>query len=522
MDGGKLNKARRGELQTRLPAGLVYDPEGHIQIDPDRHVQQAIRKVFDLFQQLRAVLPVVRRLREAEIQLPLRLWTGPQAGETIWTEASSTRILRILKNPRYAGMYFFGRRRQRKGAPSRTLPASQWKVRIPNAHPGYIPWDQFEANQQILAENDPRMRSNAARTPPREGAALLQGIVLCGRCGRRMTITYCYRRPRRLTWTYCCAHESSERGAPYCQHIPGRGIDQAVGQLAVQALTPEAVDAAVAVFEELQRRNAELAALYQSQVDRARHEAESAQRQFFLVNPENRLVADNLEKRWNDKLRALTEAESAFAEWKEKNRLDVSPPAKEDLLQFARDFPALWDHPQTTARDRKQMLRLMIQDVTLLRGDDIHIGIRWKGGATSELHLPIPLSMWDLRRTPKAVLDRIADLAKQNSDEQIAEILNREKLPSGSGLPFNWIRVAHLRVAKRIPGYYDHLRQAGMVTCEEIMKKTGVGRGTICKWRRAGVLRAIRYSRKRWLYDFPSPEILSQHRKRRPAKRPIQ
>jgi len=520
MDGGKLNKARRGELQTRLPAGLIYDPEGHIQIDPDRQVQQAIHKVFELFQQVRAVLPVVRRLREAGIRLPVRLWAGPQAGETVWTEASSSRVLRILKNPRYAGMYFFGRTRQRKGVPSRILPASQWKVRIPNAHPGYIPWEQFEANQQILAENDPRIRSNATHQPPREGAALLQGIVLCGRCGRRMTITYSYRRPRRVTWTYCCAHESTEHGGKYCQHIPGRGIDQAVGHLAVQALTPEAVAAAVAVFEELQRRNAELAALYQSQVDRARHEAELAQRQFFLANPENRLVADNLEKRWNDKLRALAEAENAFAEWKEKNRLDVSPPAREDLVRFVRDFPALWNHPQTTARDRKQMLRLMIQDVTLLRRDDIHVGIRWKGGATSELHLPIPLSMWDIRRTPKAVLDRIADLAKHHSDEQVAEILNRDQLCSGTGLTFTYVRVARLRVAKRIPSYYDHLRQAGMLTCEEIMKRTGVGRPTICKWRRAGVLRAIRYSRKRWLYDFPGQEILSQHRKRRPAKLP--
>ena len=283
------------------------------------------------------------------------------------------------------------------------------------------------------------MKSNAARLPPREGAALLQGIVLCGRCGRRMTVDYSYRRARKVTWTYCCAYESTEHGGKYCQHIPGRGIDQAVSQLAVQALTPEAVDAAVAVFEELQRRNAELAALYQSQVDRARHEAELAQRQFFLTNPENRLVADNLEKRWNDKLRALTEAENALAQWKEKNRLDVSPPAREDLLRFVRDFPALWNHPQTTARDRKQMLRLMIQDVTLLRRDDIHVGIRWKGGATSELHLPIPLSMWDIRRTPKAVLDRIADLAKQHSDEQIAEILNREELCSGTGLTFTYV-----------------------------------------------------------------------------------
>jgi DNA invertase Pin-like site-specific DNA recombinase len=516
--GGKLNKARRGELRTALPAGLIYDPEGHVQLDPDRQIQQAIHKVFELFERLRSAWQVVCQLQQAEIRLPVRLRTGPQAGETIWTDASLSRVLHILKNPRYAGMYFYGRTRQRKGVSVQTLPPDQWKVRISDAHPGYIRWEQFEANQQILAENDPRMKSRAARLPPREGPALLQGILLCGRCGRRMTVYYQRRCSGKVSVTYCCAHEAKERGGKVCQHVPGRGVDQAVSRLAVQALTPEAVDAAVAVFAELQRRNAELAALYQSKVERARQEAESAQRQFFLANPENRLVADNLEKRWNDKLLALAEAENAFAGWKEKNRFDVSPPAREELLQFVRDFPALWSHPQTTARDRKQMLRLMIQDVTLLRRDDIHVCVRWKGGATSELHLPTPLSARESRKTPQAVLDRIAGLAKQHTDEQIAEILHREGLCSSTGLTFTYEHVTRLRIAKRIPSYYDHLRRAGMVTCKEIMARIGVGEETVRKWRRSGQLRAIRYSRKRWLYDFPGQEILSRHPRRRPAR----
>lgn len=217
-------------------------------------------------------------------------------------------------------------------------------------------------------------------------------------------------------------------------------------------------------------------------------------------------------------MRALAEAENAFVGWKEKNRFDVSTPAKEDLLRFVRDFPTLWNHPQTTARDRKQMLRLMIQDVTLTRRDDIHVCIRWKGGATSELHLPTPLPAWESRRTPQAALDRIAGLAEQHTDEQIAEILNREGLHSGTGQTFTYEDVTRLRIAKRIPGYYDHLRRAGMVTCKEIMARTGVGECTIREWRGSGLLRAIRYSRKRWLYEFPGQEILSQHPIRRTAR----
>jgi DNA invertase Pin-like site-specific DNA recombinase len=517
--GGKLNKARRGELRTMLPAGLIYDPEGHVQLDPDRQIQQAIHKVFELFGRFRSAWQVVCQLQQAQIRLPVRLRAGPQAGETIWTEASLSRVLHIVKNPRYAGMYFYGRTRQRKGVPAQTLPASQWKVQIPNAHPAYISWEQFEAHQQILAENNPHRKSTAVRLPPREGPALLQGILLCGRCGRRMTVYYQRRRSGKVSVVYCCTYESKERGGRLCQIIPGRTIDQAISQLAVEALSPEAIDAAVAVFEELQRRNAELAALYQSQMERARHEAESAQRQFFLANPENRLVADNLEKRWNDKLRVLADAENAFSGWKEKNRFDLSPPTREDLLRFVRDFPALWNHSQTTARDRKQMLRLMIQDVTLLRGDDIHVCVRWKGGATSELHLPIPPCAWELRRTPQVVLDRIADLAKEHTDEQIAEILNREGLHSNTVQTFTYEHIARLRIAKRIPGYYDHLRRAGMVTCKEITARTGVGEMTVRKWRRSGLLRAVRYSRKRWLYEFPGQEILSKHPKRRPARR---
>jgi len=350
---------------------------------------------------------------------------------------------------------------------------------------------------------------------------LLQGILVCGRCGRRMTVRYQRRRSDKVSLTYYCTYESKERAGLICQHVPGRGIDEAVSHMVVEALTPEAIDAAMAVYEELRRRSAEVAALYQSQVERARHEAELAERQFFLVDPGNRLVADNLEKRWNDKLRALATAEEALTKWREKNQFAVSSENREDILRLAQDFPAIWNHPQTTARDRKQMLRLMIQDVTLLRQDDIRISIRWKGGATSELHVPVPPNAIEARLTPKPVLDRIAALAEQHTDEQIAETLNREGLCSGTGLTFTREHVNRLRMDKQIPGYYDHLRRQGMVTCAEIMAKTGVSESTVRKWRRSGLLRAVRCDRKHWLYEYPDQEILSQHPKRRSPRRRI-
>mgnify|MGYP000576739241 CR=1 FL=1 len=183
----------------------------------------------------------------------MRLRTGPQAGDNLWVDATLSRVLHILKNPRYAGMYFYGRTRQRSGVPSQTFPAEHWKVKIPNAHPGYISWEQFEIHQQILRENCPHMRSNAVGLPPREGVALLQGLLMCGRCGRRMTMRYSSRRRRRVGVTYVCQHESKEHGQRLCQHIPGNGVDEAVSQAAIQALTPEAINAALEVHAELQR-----------------------------------------------------------------------------------------------------------------------------------------------------------------------------------------------------------------------------------------------------------------------------
>jgi len=510
LDGGKLNKARRGELRTPLPAGLVYDGDGRIVLDPDRRVRQAIHDVFRRFQRVQSAWQVVRHLREADLRLPVQLRTGPRAGETAWVQATLSRVLSILKNPRYAGMYFYGRTCQRKGVPGGTLPREQWKVQLPGAHPGYITWDQYECNLRILMANHRQSRSAAARTPPREGAALLQGILMCGRCGRRMTVRY-HRRPSgKVSLLYYCQREATEHGGLLCQHIPGRGVDQAIADLLVHAMTPEAIGVALETYEELRRREAEVGMLYRSQVDRARHEAELAERQFLLVNPENRLVADTLEQRWNERLRALSDAEQALARWKEASQAALAPQAREDVMELARDFPAVWNHPRTTPRDRKRMLRLLIEDVTLTRRDDIRVEVRWKGGATTELRLPTPQNAFEARRTAREALDQITTLAVDHTDDQIAEILNERGLKTGTGQAFNGERVKHLRMDKKIPGYYEHLRRNGLLTAKEIMAETGIGEVTLRKLRRAGLVRATRCDRRHWLYERPGTTVLNR------------
>ena len=330
-----------------------------------------------------------------------------------------------------------------------------------------------------------------------------------------MTVRYNRRRTGKVSLLYYCQREATEHGGVLCQHVPGRGVDQAVGELLAQAMTPEAIGVALDVYEELRRRSEEVGSLYRSQVERARHEAGLAERQFLLANPENRLVADTLERRWDEGLRALAEAEAALARWGETRDAALAPQAREEVLGLARDFPAVWNHPRVTARDRKRMLRLLIEDVTLTRGDDIRLEVRWKGGATTELRLPVPLNAFEARRTGQEVLDQVKELARGHTDEQIAGILNERGVLTGTGVPFTGGRVDYLRRSRGIPGYYEHLRRAGLVTGEEIMARTGISEGALRRLRREGQVRAIRCDRKHWLYEDPSDALIGQRMRRR-------
>jgi hypothetical protein len=507
LEGGKLNKARRGELRTPLPAGLLYDNAGRIMLDPDREIQAALRCIFHTFQVTSSAWMSVRLMSQSRVRLPVRERTGKYAGQIRWVPPSLSRVLRVLKNPRYAGVYFYGRTRQKKGIPSGTLPREQWKVFLSNAHPGYISLEEFESIQRTLQQNSVTARTQATETPPREGPALLQGLLVCGRCGRRMSLRYQHRRGRVHT-LYYCQRQATEYGGKLCQHLPGNCVDQAVSQLVVEALTHEAIEVALAVYQELGRQHEELAVIHRNRIERARHEADMAERQFLLVNPENRLVADNLERRWNDALRAVAEAEETFAQWNCQHSAPLDRQTEQQVRELVEDFPAVWDHPQTTARQRKQLLRLLIEDVTLLRQEQITISVRWKGGTTSRLSVPVPVNGFEAKRTNPKVLQCIAAWAEQYTDEEIASRLNQEGMRTGVGLPFTDETVNRLRRAKGIAGLKEHLHRAGMRTTEEITQQTGIAESTLRKWRKAGFLKAVRCDHKHWLYEFPSRQVL--------------
>ena len=303
LRGGILSKARRGELIMPLPIGLIYDAAGHVILDPDTAIQGAVRHLLATFEAAGSATAVVKAFRAAGLSFPWRHRKGPRKGETDWQPLRHSTVLHVLHNPRYAGAFTYGRHREqprpgRKRGSSITVPREEWISFIPGAHPGYITLDQWEANIARLAANAAAHGRDRAAGPPREGPALLQGIIICGRCGGRMTIRYHARGGKDLP-TYLCQRDGIDNARPICAAIPGHTLDEHVGQLLIDTLTPLAVEAALQVSAELRQRAADADALRAAHVERARYHADLARRRYLAVDPANRLVADTLEADWN-------------------------------------------------------------------------------------------------------------------------------------------------------------------------------------------------------------------------------
>jgi DNA invertase Pin-like site-specific DNA recombinase len=518
--GGQINKARRGELWIRPPIGYVYDACQHMVFDPDEQIQRAVQLVFKTFRCAGSAERVVRHFTLEGIRFPRRLVTGPRAGQVVFVPLEHSRVLHLLHNPRYTGAYVYGRTRQRRvviGAAVhyRRLSREEWKVFIPNAYPGYISWEEFESNQVRLRANAAGYGWDRRRSPPREGVALLQGIVMCGRCGRRMRVQYHVEKGHPIP-RYVCVRESIQRNASACQLIMGTGVDEAVSQVVLESVTPTSVDLALEVFEELRARKAEVDRLRRAQVERLRQEAELAQQQYMLVRPENRLVADTLERQWNEKLRQLSEAEQAYVRMSASEAPEVSGEDKQRIQSLVADLPRVWNDPRTPYRERKRMLRLLIEDVTLLRNEVIHIQIRWKGGATTQIERPLPLNAADLRRTPAGIVELIRALATEQTDAQIARTLNARWLRSGTGMAFTAAAVRRVRRAYHIHALADHLRKSGWLTAAEIAMQLHVHPSTAKRFALEGVLPAVRADdRGQILYQAPQRPLPTAH----PGKR---
>jgi DNA invertase Pin-like site-specific DNA recombinase len=499
--GGQLNKARRGELWIRPPIGYVFDPRTcSLVLDPDEQIQEVVRLLFETFRRTGSALKVVRYFDVNGIGWPRRIVSGVRAGDIVFSPLAHSQVLRILHNPRYTGAFVFGRTRSAKipiGGPHRyrRVPKQDWKVFLPNSFPGYISWEQYEANQEILRANAQSYGYDRRRSPAREGAALLQGLVLCGKCGDRMTVRYYVRKGQPLP-IYTCQRRGIESAKLPCQVIPGSGLDEIVSGLVLEAVSPASLEVALEVFEELRARRAEIHRLHCVQVQRAREEAELAQRQFMLVRPENRLVADSLERRWNERLAELSKAEEEYASAVKSEDPELSPAARERIHALAYDLPRVWNDPCTPARERKRILRLLVEDVTLIRDRKIRLHIRWKGGATTSMERPLPLSAPDLNRTSATVVELVRALATEQTDHQIAETLNNRWLRTGTGQRFTRLRVRRIRLAYGIHSLAQHKREAGWHTTAEMSAQFHVHPQTLKRYAYEGVLNARRVDDK--------------------------
>ena len=517
--GGLLNKARRGELWVRPLTGYVYDESQRLVFDPDEQIHSAVRFLFETFRRTGSAGQVVKYFSKHSILWPSRLFEGKRAGKVVFGRLQRGMVLNILHNPRYAGAFVYGRTRTRKGPDGRMhiclLAHQDWKVFLPHAHPGYISWQEYETNQAKLRDNGHGDGKDRHKGPAREGNALLQGLVLCGRCGLRMTVRYSVRKGHQIS-NYVCARRGIESAGPMCQCIAGLAVDGAVGQATVDAVTPAALDVALQVFEELRARKAEVDRLRRAQVERAREEAELAQRQYMLARPENRLVVDTLERQWNESMARLAQAEAEYSRaTKADGILELSTEVKERIGALASDFPRVWKDPRTSARDRKRMLRLLIDDVTLARdGELIRVHIRWKGGATTSLDVPRPYNCFELVRTPAAVIEEIRVLATGHADDQIACTLNSRRYRSGTGKSFTASRVRYIRLAYGVESYCQHLQRSGWLTLPEIARKIGVHPHTARIYAKEGILRAVRVNGKDLLFQPPTGPLPCAH----PAK----
>ena len=509
--GGKLNKARRGELTSTLPIGFVYDDLRRVVLDPDQRVQDSLRLFFSTFRRTGSATATMRAFRDQGLTFPRRVRLGTQRREVVFALLSHGHALEILHNPRYAGAYFYGRSRHRyqpdaQGRKSQQLPREQWTALIRDAHPGYISWDEFEDNQRKLSENAFSHGEERTRRPPREGPALLQGLVLCGVCGRRMTVHY-HHRKKALCPEYICLYENIQKGGPICQVITGAEIDTAVAKLILEAVNPLGVQVALAVQMEMQQRVQEADALRRKHVEQAQYEVELARRRYMRVDPDHRLVVDTLEADWNHKLRALQQAQMEYEQKRHADRKELSSEQQAGILALASDLPRLWSDPKTHDRDRKRIARLILLDVTLRKTKEaITVQIRFRGGTQKTLSIPPPRSVWEQFQLSPEILAEMDRLLDDHTDGRIAEMLNARGLQSGMGRPFSQQMVARLRKDYGLSSRYERLRARGMLTAEEVAQQLGISIDRVFARRKAGLFKTHAYDdRPHHLYEPPDP-----------------
>jgi DNA invertase Pin-like site-specific DNA recombinase len=511
--GGQLNKAKRGALKFDVPVGFLYNEKDEVIIDPDQQVQNAIKLFFDTFRRTGSAFATCRAFHQQKLLFPRKLRKGPNRGEIVWGEIVHSRALQLLHNPRYAGVYCFGRTKTRKmpdGSHSYSrVSRSDWITFIPSAHPGYITVEEYEENQNRLEQSAQAHGKDRRKSPPREGPALLQGLVLCGICGNRMTVRYHSRGGKRVP-DYVCQKDFIENClSTVCQYVPGAAIDRCISDLLIESVTPLSLEVALSVQGEIQSRYKETDELRRQHVERIRYETELARKRYLRVDPDNRLVAASLESDWNMSLRALTEAQELYEKQSATDSKSLSLEQHEQILALAADFPKLWRQPNVEDRDRKRIVRLIIEDVCLKKHDAIELNVRFRGGSTRSLTLPLPKSAWELRQTPDQAIQELDRLLEDLTYADAAKTLNERGFKTGEGKYFNAPIISKLVHAYKLKSRYKRLREAGLLTSKEMAQLLKTHVVKVHELHRAGFLVGVAAtSRKDTLFRLPSKKDL--------------
>jgi hypothetical protein len=478
LQAAKRAAAERGELRAPLPVGLVYDDDSMVVLDPDAEVRAAVADIFACFAAAGSAYGVVTAF--AGRKFPQRAYGGAWAGQLRWAPLTHHRVLQVLKNPAYAGAYVHGRHVTRKTIDAdgnvRTVttevPRAQWPIVIKDHHPGYLTWEEYLAIEARLAAN----HTGGGGRPVREGTALCQGIIICGGCGGPMAANY--HGDDRASYE-CHSHRDGKK-TPGCRSITAHAVDDAVAAVLLDALTPEQVALALAAAGEVTGQHQRAGRAAGLAVERARYEADRAERAFGQVEPENRLVARTLEARWETKLAALADAEQAL----QAAQATLPPlPDRASLEKLTADLPALWHAPTTTARDRKRLLRTLIADVTLLPEADrakARIGIRWHTGAGDQIVISRPVPTGIPAPTPTPATQLIRELGPVTSNADLVTILAQHGYRTGAGRPFDIKAVQWVRHAYQIPA--PSPCDSGEISVAEAGRRLGCSPGAVYYW----------------------------------------
>jgi DNA invertase Pin-like site-specific DNA recombinase len=512
LHGAKINKAKKGELRFPLPVGYIYDEDQQIVFDPDAQVCHVIELLFEVFKEKQSAYYVVQYFGRHQIQFPKRSYGGRWKGKLLWGRLTHERVLSILNHPFYAGVYAYGRYKNHKiidqhgeiVTKQQRQPMEQWLVMIKDHHSRYITYEDFEKNRQQLQLNKTNAAPLALAGPPREGGTLLQGILLCGVCGRRMTIRYAGQKGKVPTYECNWRKRQGLSGNP-CFSVRADLADPVIEKAILDILTPENVAIARKALGQLQKRHACLDKQWQMTIQRCQYNVDIAQRRFEQVDPANRLVAAALEKNWNRELEKLALAQQEYQEYENKKQPECTSTQKE-IMELAGQIPTLWSNTNNI-KDKKRIVRLLISDITITKDRPkklLFLAVRWQGGATQHFQVKLPLPIADQLRYPMETVDKVRALTMQfGDDRQTVAALNRQGLLAATGKPFTRDMIAWIRYKYHIDKPLIKSDQEFTVT--QVQQMFHISRHMVYYWIKRKYVIARKKSDNRFLIEI-TPE----------------